>query len=63
MVKVNKKVFLFLGVGESDEWPMSFTVKLDDSHEQALALSGSEPSGYGPLRLGVDPIRAGSPTR
>ena len=52
VVKVNKKVFLFLGVGESEEWPMAFTVKLDDSHEQALALSGSEPSGYGLGRFG-----------
>ena len=31
---------------------MAFTVKLDDSHEQALALSGSEPSGYGLGRFG-----------
>jgi predicted DNA-binding protein (MmcQ/YjbR family) len=52
VAKVNKKVFLFLGVGDSDEWPMAFTVKLDDSHEQALALPGSEPSGYGLGRFG-----------
>jgi predicted DNA-binding protein (MmcQ/YjbR family) len=46
VVKVNKKVFVFLGSEESPLWP-AMTVKLGASHEQALAMPGAEPSGYG----------------
>lgn len=46
VVKVNKKVFVFLGSEESPMWP-AMTVKLRDSHEQALAIPGTEPTGYG----------------
>jgi predicted DNA-binding protein (MmcQ/YjbR family) len=46
VVKVNKKVFVFLGSEESPMWP-AMTVKLVDSHEQALAVPGAEPTGYG----------------
>ena len=44
VVKVNKKVFVFLGM---DDDPKGMSVKLDDSNEQALSLPGSEPTGYG----------------
>jgi predicted DNA-binding protein (MmcQ/YjbR family) len=46
VVKVNKKVFVFFGSEESPLWP-AMTVKLGASHEQALAMPGAEPSGYG----------------
>ncbi len=46
VVKVNKKVFVFLGNEDSPMWP-GMTVKLRDSHEQALAIPGAEPAGYG----------------
>ncbi|HEY2427935.1 MAG TPA: MmcQ/YjbR family DNA-binding protein [Acidimicrobiales bacterium] len=46
VVKVNKKVFAFLGTGDR------FTVKLHDSHPQALAVPGAVPAGYGLGRAG-----------
>ena len=51
VAKVNKKVFVFLGSNESPSWP-SMTVKLGDSLEQALAVPGAEPAGYGLGRSG-----------
>jgi predicted DNA-binding protein (MmcQ/YjbR family) len=51
VVKVNKKVFVFLGSEASPTWP-SMTVKLADSHDQALAIPGAEPTGYGLGRSG-----------
>lgn len=47
VVKVNNKVFVFLGPEETPESGMS--VKLGDSHEQALGVPGAAPTGY---RLG-----------
>jgi predicted DNA-binding protein (MmcQ/YjbR family) len=40
VVKVRKKVFVFLG-GER------LTVKLDEAHGHALSIDGAEPTGYG----------------
>jgi predicted DNA-binding protein (MmcQ/YjbR family) len=62
VAKVNKKVFVFLGSEESPSWP-AITVKLADTHEQALALPGAEPTGYGLGRSGwvTVPIRAKHP--
>ena len=40
VVKVGKKIFVFLGAE-------GFAVKLPESKEEALALPGAEPSGYG----------------
>jgi len=48
VVKVGKKIFVFLG---SEESP-TITVKLPDSADQALDLSGSVPSSYGLGRHG-----------
>lgn len=45
VVKVNKKVFVFLGQEAGDDPGMS--VKLTDSHEHALACPGAAPTGYG----------------
>jgi predicted DNA-binding protein (MmcQ/YjbR family) len=50
VVKVGKKIFVFLGSEDSPEPGM--TVKLDESHEQALAVPGAQPTGYGLGRSG-----------
>jgi len=50
VVKVNKKIFVFLG--SEDFEPLGMSVKLRDSHEQALMISGAEPTGYGLGRAG-----------
>ncbi|MFF4029210.1 MmcQ/YjbR family DNA-binding protein [Streptomyces sviceus] len=48
VAKVNKKVFVFLGVSDGS-YPMGVTVKLKDeaAHAHALASPGAEPAGYG----------------
>lgn len=50
VVKVGKKIFVFLGTDGSSDPGM--TVKLDESHEQALAVPGAAPTGYGLGRSG-----------
>jgi predicted DNA-binding protein (MmcQ/YjbR family) len=45
VVKVNKKVFVFLGRDEGEEWGLS--VKLPSSREVALLLPFAQPTGYG----------------
>ena len=61
VAKVGKKIFAFLGSDASPEPAM--TVKLCDSHEQALAVPGSAPTGYGLGRAGwvTVPFRATTP--
>ena len=49
-MKVGKKVFVFFGMEDMPEPLM--TVKLRDSHDQALAVPGAEPAGYGLGRSG-----------
>jgi len=51
VAKVGKKIFVFLGIG-NDPANLAMTVKLDDSHEQALMVAGAEPTGYGLGRAG-----------
>jgi predicted DNA-binding protein (MmcQ/YjbR family) len=46
VVKVNKKIFLFLGVEDGSHAP-GFSVKLPESRDQAIAVPGAEPTGYG----------------
>jgi predicted DNA-binding protein (MmcQ/YjbR family) len=48
VAKVNKKVFVFLGVDDGS-YPLGVTVKLKDetTHAHALACPGAEPAGYG----------------
>jgi predicted DNA-binding protein (MmcQ/YjbR family) len=46
VAKVGKKVFVFFGSKASPTWP-SMTVKLVESHDQAMAIPGTEPTGYG----------------
>ncbi|MEV0145560.1 MULTISPECIES: MmcQ/YjbR family DNA-binding protein [unclassified Nonomuraea] len=49
VVKVGKKVFLFLGLDEATEkWAPTFGVKLlSEAHGHALTVEGARPSGYG----------------
>jgi predicted DNA-binding protein (MmcQ/YjbR family) len=51
VVKVGKKVFVFLGP-EDDPLHRAMTVKLDESHDQALSVPGAERTGYGLGRAG-----------
>ncbi|MEU5211026.1 MmcQ/YjbR family DNA-binding protein [Streptomyces sp. NPDC020742] len=48
VIKVNKKVFVFLGV-EDGSHPLGITVKLTDpeAHAHALSSPGAVPAGYG----------------
>lgn len=48
VAKVNKKVFVFLGVDDGS-YPLGVTVKLRDevAHAHALSSPGAEPAGYG----------------
>jgi predicted DNA-binding protein (MmcQ/YjbR family) len=47
VAKVGKKVFVFFGQGAAPDGTASFSVKLPDSHEEALALPFTETPGYG----------------
>lgn len=49
-VKGKGKVFVFFGMDEGGEPGMS--VKLDESQDQALAVPGATPTGYGLGRAG-----------
>jgi predicted DNA-binding protein (MmcQ/YjbR family) len=53
VAKVNKKVFVFLGVDDGSH-PLALTVKLRDeeAHAHALTTPGAEPAGYGLGRAG-----------
>jgi predicted DNA-binding protein (MmcQ/YjbR family) len=50
VVKVGSKIFVFLG--SADPAGAGATVKLRDSHEEALAMDFTSPSGYGLGRHG-----------
>ncbi|MFN7146818.1 MAG: MmcQ/YjbR family DNA-binding protein [Myxococcota bacterium] len=47
VVKVNKKVFVFLGKAEEEGGSFGFSVKLPESGEAALELPYASPTGYG----------------
>jgi predicted DNA-binding protein (MmcQ/YjbR family) len=47
VAKVGKKVFVFFGLEQPADGVVRFTVKLPDSHEEALALPFTETPGYG----------------
>ncbi|MEU7577210.1 MmcQ/YjbR family DNA-binding protein [Streptomyces sp. NPDC041068] len=53
VAKVNKKVFVFLGVDDGSH-PLGITLKLTDeeAHAHALTAPGAEPAGYGLGRSG-----------
>jgi predicted DNA-binding protein (MmcQ/YjbR family) len=44
--KVGKKVFVFFGIPQADT-ALRMTVKLRDSHDEALAFEWVVPAGYG----------------
>ena len=49
VIKVGKKVFVFMGLGDGG---LSLSVKLPESHNVALMLPFAEPTGYGLGRSG-----------
>jgi len=49
VIKVKKKIFVFLGDGEETG---GISVKLDESLDEALAVDGAAPTGYGLGRAG-----------
>ncbi|NUW43755.1 MmcQ/YjbR family DNA-binding protein [Nonomuraea rhodomycinica] len=65
VVKVGKKVFLFLGLDEpSEKWAPGFSVKLlSEAHGHALTVEGAAPTGYGLGKAGwvTVPFRAELP--
>jgi predicted DNA-binding protein (MmcQ/YjbR family) len=44
VVKVGKKIFVFLGDNEEDSL---ITVKVPESHDHAMSFTGAAPTGYG----------------
>ncbi|MGW7369853.1 MmcQ/YjbR family DNA-binding protein [Streptomyces sp. NPDC054841] len=66
VVKVNKKIFVFMGVDDGSH-PLGIGVKLKDEamHAHALSCPGAEPSGYGLGKAGwvrIPRARKGAPT-
>jgi predicted DNA-binding protein (MmcQ/YjbR family) len=61
VAKVNKKVFVFLGHPDNPDGA-GMTVKLRESHEEAVGLPGAEPSGYGLGKAGWVSITFGKDT-
>ena len=61
VAKAGKKVFVFMGVEDSER--VGMTVKLRESHDHALSVPGAAPTGYGLGKSGwVDvPFRATTP--
>ena len=57
VAKVNGKIFVFFGSGDG------MSVKLDESLEQALAVPGASPTGYGLGKAGwvSVPFASGTP--
>jgi predicted DNA-binding protein (MmcQ/YjbR family) len=51
VVKVRKKIFVFLGIGDGSH-PAGMNVKLPESAPHALSLPGAAPTGYGLGRSG-----------
>jgi predicted DNA-binding protein (MmcQ/YjbR family) len=63
VVKVRKKVFVFLG-SDDPKYEPGISVKLVDSHEQAMQAPGTTETGHGLGRAGwvSIPLRRGSPS-
>jgi predicted DNA-binding protein (MmcQ/YjbR family) len=58
VVKVRKKIFVFLGMPEGEDPGIS--VKLTESHEHALSTPGAAPTGYGLGKAGWVSVKIGS---
>ncbi|MCD9140901.1 MmcQ/YjbR family DNA-binding protein [Streptomyces albireticuli] len=53
VIKVNKKIFVFLGAEGNTETPgISVKLKDEEAHGHALAVPGAAPTGYGLGRSG-----------
>lgn len=61
VAKVGKRVFVFLGA-EDDPAHLGMSVKLDESHSQALSVPGAEPTDYGLGRSGWVSVPFGDTT-
>ncbi|WP_370422630.1 MmcQ/YjbR family DNA-binding protein [Streptomyces sp. QH1-20] len=64
VIKVNKKIFVFLGAEGNTESPgISVKLKDEETHGHALAVPGAAPSGYGLGRSGwvSVPLTGGTP--
>jgi predicted DNA-binding protein (MmcQ/YjbR family) len=57
VVKVNKKVFVFLGLEPAPDAGLTFSVKLPNSGTDVLSLPFTEPTGYGLGRHGWVTVR------
>jgi predicted DNA-binding protein (MmcQ/YjbR family) len=57
VIKVNKKVFIFLGKVDKPTDELSFSVKLPASAAEALELPYTEPTGYGLGKSGWVSVR------
>jgi len=60
VAKVNGKIFVFFGAGEGTP-DIGIAVKLDESLEQALAVPGASPTGYGLGKAGWVSVFLGKP--
>ncbi len=61
VAKVNGKIFVFFGT-DHDRANVRITVKLDESHDQALMVPGAKPAGYGLGRSGWVSVPLGTGT-
>jgi predicted DNA-binding protein (MmcQ/YjbR family) len=61
VTKVNGKIFVFFGTDENPD-TYGISVKLDESVDQALAVPGAAPTGYGLGRAGWVSVPLGEPT-
>jgi predicted DNA-binding protein (MmcQ/YjbR family) len=61
VVKVRKKIFVFLGMGHGDAPALGMNVKLPESAPHALSLPDAAPTGYGLGRSGWVSLRFGDP--
>jgi predicted DNA-binding protein (MmcQ/YjbR family) len=60
VAKVSGKIFVFFGAGEGTP-DIGIAVKLDESLEQALAVPGASPTGYGLGKAGWVSVTLGKP--
>ena len=61
VAKVGKKVFVFFGEPDGEYGP-GMSVKLRESHGEALGVAGAEPTGYGLGKAGWVSIQFGKRT-
>jgi predicted DNA-binding protein (MmcQ/YjbR family) len=61
VVKVRKKIFVFLDMGHGDHPAPGMNVKLPQSADHALSMPDAVPTGYGLGRSGWVSLRFGDP--